>query len=929
LDRKAHIMLSISQALSADQARTYHAREFVSSEQNYWSRDQQGVSEWQGKLAEEWGLSGAVSAEHFARLSEGQHPETGAQLIRHQPQRTYDGKFGREVTSVEHRAGWDATFSAPKSVSLTALVGGDDRVRVAHRESVRAALAELERYTQARIGNVHAPETTGKFIAATFEHDTARPVEGYAAPQLHTHAVIFNVTERENGHPRALQPQELFASQRYVTNVYRAELAVRLQDLGYTLEPGEFGQPEIKGYTKEYMAANSLRREQVKDHLRSTGFDGPAAAQIAAHRTRDAKQLLAPEEVLRQHRALAAQYGHQADRVVAEAREQRRQHSHEPQKAAQEAVTYARDQLFERSAVQSERSILTEALGRSMGKANFAQVRQEFDRRVQAGEFLTVEHGSKHKGQQYTTAVMLRMEREIVACIEEGNRRGSSDPMLVSPQARINAEDRHPELNAGQRQAVDEIFLSREKVVGLDGLAGTGKTTMLSVIREGAEAEGYKVEGFAPTSRATQKLAKAGIETSTLQKELARRPGPDTGARRLYVLDESSLASTKQIHEFLNRLHPNDRVLMVGDRRQHEAVEAGRPFAQLQEAGMRTVKLEQIVRQKDPELKQVVEQLARGEVGKAVQGLERQGRVHEVKDPAERVAAIAREYARSPESTLVVSPDNRSRVEINRAIHAEMQGRGLVGREEHRVQTLVPRQNLTGADRAWAARYEVGDVLRYSRASKETGIGKGEYARVTGIDISNNRLTVKQRDGTARSYDPRRQQGVSVYREEPRNFSVGDRIQFTAPANDLKVANRELGTVEGIDHDGRMSLKLDGGHEVSLDPRQHPHLDHGYAVTSHSSQGQTAERVLINVDTELGARDLLNNRMAYVSVSRGAHDAQIFTNDREKLPAALGHDVSHVSAYMPEMKQEQVVTPQREIAPRHEPVQSLDIGLSI
>jgi ATP-dependent exoDNAse (exonuclease V) alpha subunit len=145
------------------------------------------------------------------------------------------------------------------------------------------------------------------------------------------------------------------------------------------------------------------------------------------------------------------------------------------------------------------------------------------------------------------------------------------------------------------------------------------------------------------------------------------------------------------------------------------------------------------------------------------------------------------------------------------------------------------------------------------------------------------------------------------------------------------VANRELGTVEAISRDGRMSLKLDGGREVSLDPRAHSHLDHGYAVTSHSSQGQTAERVLINVDTELGARDLLNNRMAYVSVSRGAHDAQIFTNDREKLPAALGHDVSHESAHVQEMKlepkQEQAVTPQREITPRHE--QSFDFGLGL
>ncbi len=242
-------MLTISKPLSASQARTYHAREFASQEQNYWIRDQQGHSEWQGRLAEQWKLTGAVEAEHFARLSEGQHPHTEEQLVRHQVSRTYEGKFGREVTSAEHRAGWDATFSAPKSVSLTALVGGDDRVREAHRESVRVALRELERYTQARIGNVHAPETTGKFIAATFEHDTARPVDGYAAPQLHTHAVVFNMTERENSQTRALQPHEMFVSQRYTTAVYRSELALRLERLGY-----EFAGPHSHRRAARYRA---------------------------------------------------------------------------------------------------------------------------------------------------------------------------------------------------------------------------------------------------------------------------------------------------------------------------------------------------------------------------------------------------------------------------------------------------------------------------------------------------------------------------------------------------------------------------------------------------------------------------------------------------------------------------------------------------
>jgi ATP-dependent exoDNAse (exonuclease V) alpha subunit len=430
----------------------------------------------------------------------------------------------------------------------------------------------------------------------------------------------------------------------------------------------------------------------------------------------------------------------------------------------------------------------------------------------------------------------------------------------------------------------------------LDGIAGAGKTTTLSVIREGAEAEGYRVEGFAPTSRAAQKLGEAGMETSTLQKHLVRGQQPDTGEKRLYVLDESSLASTRQVHEFVNRLHANDRLLLVGDRRQHEAVEAGRPFAQLQDAGMKTVKLEEIVRQKDPELKQVVERLAQGEVQEAIQNLDRQGRVHEIQGHDERIAAIAKDYAKSPENTLVISPDNRSRSEINERIHAELQRIGLVSNEEHRIRTLVPRQDLTGADRTWAERYEVGDVLRYSRASKETGIGKGAYAQVKNIDAPKNRLTVELQDGTERTYDPRRQQGVSVFREEMRSFSVGDRIQFTAPANDLRVANRELGTIRSIDEVGHHCLRMDDSRTVGLDPTKHPHLDHGYAMTSHSGQGQTADRVLIHVDTELGAKDLLNSRMAYVAVSRGRYDAQIYTNNAATLGRELSRDVSHSPA---------------------------------
>src|SRR5215472_650950 len=360
-------MLTISKPLSASQAQTYHAKEFTSKEQNYWSQKGEILGEWHGQLAGRFGLTGAVSAADFARLSQGQHPETGEQLVRQRAAYEYQGADGKAVKTMEHRAGWDATFSAPKSMSLTALVGGDDRVRDAHRESVRVALEQLEDYTQARIGGNHAPETTAKFIAAKFEHDTARPVDGYVAPQLHTHAVIFNMTERENGQYRALQPQSLFASQQFATAIYQSELTYRLRQLGYEITAGRSGAPEIKGYTQEYLDVSSPRSQQIREYLERTGKNGKEAAEIAAHATRDRKQVRSIAEIMAAHRNLASEHGHQAKAVVRAAHEpvmnQPRALSPErSQQRVRESVTFARDRNFEREAVVDERMIIRDAL---------------------------------------------------------------------------------------------------------------------------------------------------------------------------------------------------------------------------------------------------------------------------------------------------------------------------------------------------------------------------------------------------------------------------------------------------------------------------------------------------------------------------------------------------------------------------------------
>ena len=202
---------------------------------------------------------------------------------------------------------------------------------------------------------------------------------------------------------------------------------------------------------------------------------------------------------------------------------------------------------------------------------------------------------------------------------------------LVSSATRREVEQKHSHLSASQRAAVEQILSNQDKITAIEGAAGAGKTTSLAVIREAAEREGYEVRGLAPTSRAAHKLGESGIESGTLQRHLRREDQVDQ--KRLYILDESSLASTKQMNEFLHRTRDEDRVVLVGDKRQHEAVEAGRPYQQLQEAGMQTARLDEIVRQKDPALKEAVEQLARGKVREAMDNLDRQGRVHENRQP--------------------------------------------------------------------------------------------------------------------------------------------------------------------------------------------------------------------------------------------------------------------------------------------------------
>jgi conjugative relaxase-like TrwC/TraI family protein len=890
-------MVKISKAQGAGAASNYFEKEYSNARENYYTEGEQEQvrGEYFGQLAAEMGLSGEVSKEDFHRLIEGQDPATGKQLIRHVASKTYVDNFGNKVTTKEHRAGWDIVFSVPKSVSLVAGPGGDKRIPELQREAVIETLQEIEKYLAGK--DSRRGHHTGKMVAAMFQHDCARPDRktGYAAPDLHDHVFVMNMTKDEKGKFRAVEIDSLYRVRDFATHLHWSKLVEKMGAIGYEFEPNpRTGAPEIKGFSPEYLAENSKRRDEVlrneerlKLEAERAGFrvEGKSLRGKAARMERRSKKFDRTQMQVR-HLAVDAQFGFQAHHAVERALARGQVIQKEDPQLVREAVTFGRDHALEREAVVGRAEIEKHALWRGLGRVTHDQIKAEIDRRVKTGELIEIDRG---RGPEMTSQHMIDLERDNIARMREGQGASWRIDIPKKVDGIINSAAEKSlgfHLNKSQHQAVAQILTSRDQIMGLQGYAGVGKTTTLTALRCVLEESGYEVRGLAPQGRPAKLLADAGIKASTLQKFVGSQPDHERMTPRYYILDESSLADTQGMNTFLSRLRPIDRVLEVGDIKQHQAVNAGAPFQQFQRGGMATAVIDDIQRQKDPELKKVVELFAKGKAKEAVELLVEQGRVREIEDPRERIKAIAKDYATQP-NAIVICPRNVEREETNQHIHSTLRELGQIGREEHKTTIYVSRNELTGAKRKVAAAYEVGDQVRYNTGSREHGIRAGEYWEVIRVDPEGNRLMVMNDAGQTVEYDPKRLKGVAVYREDERQFSVGDRIQFRAPYPEKRITTHEMGYIEQIE--GRkITVRMDDEkqRQVPVDLDKYKHLDYGYATTSQGAQGLQAYRAIINANA-YESKQLLNERMGYVADSRGEHDVRIYTNSIEDLPYAL------------------------------------------
>ena len=529
----------------------------------------------------------------------------------------------------------------------------------------------------------------------------------------------------------------------------------------------------------------------------------------------------------------------------------------------------------------------------------------EIEREVAALEKSGTLHAARLPGMDglLTTDRALADERETIALMEAGQGRGAV-PMRGRA---VDKALRGGPLTHGQKEAVKLILSAKDRTVGVQGYAGSGKTTMLRRARALMEKKGYEVRGLAPSASAARTLeGEAGIASETLQRFLMRYAGVAEGRmtkkgardmraafkRTALVVDEGSLASTVQTRDLLRIADALriPRVVLVGDAKQLDAVDAGKPFAQLQAAGMKTAVMDEIMRQRDPALREAVEASLAGEIATAFEKLG--DNLAEAKPDNLAGAAASRWLALSPEdraNTGLMAPSHGLRERINEIVRERLVRDGAVHGPAMNAERLVSR-GYTNAEKTLAANYAPGDTVAFHRPYKRLGVDKGDELRVLGVDRRAHTVTLQGKGGREVAWDPNRLAaragGVEVYRAEEIELRAGDRIRWTRNDMGLGLVNSGIAEVASV-RDGRVTFRLEDGRMLDLSPNdpQLRHVDRAWASTVHAFQGRTVDNVIAAMEARHAK--LTTQKSFYVEISRARDRAELVTDDREALREQL------------------------------------------
>ena len=916
-------MLSVANVRSAGGAASYFAND------NYYTKaDADRSGKWVGKGAEYLGLKGEVEAGAFEAILRGELPD--------------GSRLGSEIRG--HRPGTDLTFSLPKSWSLLALVGGDKRIIDAYRSAVTDTLGWAEKNAaETRIMSARKEKivATGNLAVALFQHDTNRNQE----PNVHFHAVITNATRAPDGKWRALRNDKLWSMNTLLNSMTMAKFRVEVQKLGYEIgRQSNHGNFEAAGISRDAVMAFSTRRQEVLDARRGPGLEAGLIATLA---TRAPKQDIKDRDKLAHDwREAARDMGLNLVAVIdnAKAQQLRMVKTGNPNAsliergkqllrafaakinappadplvpkhilskgseeiAAAQAAASAIRHLGEREAAFSVNDVLKTALDFGL-PTTIEPVEKRVRALLRSGDLV---RGYGDAKDYVTTRDALALEKRILDGVDAGRGQGRPilEPEAAGKQLQAIAKDKYAmTLNQGQEQAGKLILSSSDRIVAVQGIAGAGKSSLLKPAAALLRQQGKTVLGLAVQNTLVQMLERdTGIESRALAKFLGNHKAllkekPDPKALALakaamkdhvLVLDEASMVSNSDKEKLvrLANLIGVDRLVMIGDKKQLGAVDAGKPFALVQAAGIETAKMITNLRARDKTLRRAQYAAQGGDISGALDYLK-----DNILEVAEDSAVVAAEHwlglpPDERKATSIYASGRKLRGQVNEAVQTGLKTNGELGKNAFTAETLS-RINLTREELRYISAYSPGMILEMAQTNRSQKLHKGQYT-VKSVNEARKEIWLTDWKGRKHRLRPTQlrshgnDEKVALYEKKDLTIYSGDRIRWTdsdhrrglfnaAQAEVMNITNKHVvvRTPEGKEH--RLGQK---------DPML-KRIDLAYALNAHMAQGLTSDRGIAVMNSR--ERNLSNKQTFLVTITRLRDKLTLIVDNREKLESAV------------------------------------------
>jgi len=828
------------------------------AQNDYYAAGEIRPGQWIGAGADRLGLKNVITRDQFHALCENQNPNDGERLTQ------------RSQKEGQRRVFYDFTCSAPKSVSVLAVTLNDQRLIEAHEEAARLAFRELETFAATRIrkkGVENRDRVTGSLVAASFVHDSSRALD----PQLHTHFTVFNATFDESERCwKALQARGMYDAIRYGTAVYRNELAKRVQQIGYRIQPAKNGF-QIEGVSDGVLQQFSKRAQQrdavvkqMEEKLGRKLSNNEISHAVHQSRAKKVKGISTAEVRERQLSQLSAD-----DRQSLQTLRMSARPSSLPRIALVEnqVLNHAVAHVFERKSVVPEHELLSVALSHRLGAVNLNDLKGAVKH---LPDLVKTERG-------FSTKEIVATELALIQTVNAG----------CDSVAPLHPGYRPADwLGEDQRRAIYHVLRTSDRITGLRGLAGSGKTTALHELV--AACKEAKIEPLfcAPTAAATDVLRKDGFEAKTLQSLLlSKQP---LLKDKMVVLDEAGAVGMDDMKRLFDYAR-DARIILSGDTGQHASVARGDALRILERhSDFKSGQLTAIRRQRKAEYRKAVELAAQKRTVEAFAQLERMAAITELASD-ELNGSAAKSYLQAVtenKSVLLVAPTWNEIETVTEKVRAELKSSGRLALEEKDFQ-VFDSLSWTEAQKRDARQYRPGMAIHFHRRGH--GFEKGETVAV--VAVENDSLKVQRTDGTE-TFFPLGQGSALCDVGEKRKLKVsaGDKLLLQANAVAVRkhFVNGELVEVKRLAGD---AIILTDGRTIPADYRT---FTHGYAVTSHAAQAKTVDEVLVVASSR--SLPAINQQQFYVSISRGRERCQIFTDDSDLLRSHVTHSSARLAA---------------------------------